>query len=468
MRSIDALPPARTLAWIVIIALAGLIVRIAAASGALWLDEAWSAVLAGDVQTPLGVFVQINHDNNHHLNSLWLQWVGIGAPPLIARGLSITTSTLGSVVAGLIGARRGPLVGIITALLFALSPVLVSLGSEARGYAPMMLMVLISVWYIDRFLAGDPSANRPATLAICFFVGALSQLTMVFAACALVGWPLLILWHRKGALAAIKQTAMLLGPAVLTLALAIAIIFAPVVIGGAEFRFGSRQPFTLLLFLHGLIDLLGYSVGVPMISFWLPAGAVILVILARSLGTSRLAFYWLAVIAFPLTVAALHMMNVGHPRYYLLAGLGLMLLLGETLAALVRAGGWKAVAGAGALLLFSGASMVANLELIRNQRGDPGGAIRALAARAPNGARVMIDRETGLALIRVAAAELGYPVAIVTACPAASFLFMDWFSGEKASPAATIARCGATYQAIAGATTRGLSGQNWTLYERVD
>jgi len=142
MRSIDALPPARTLAWIVIIALAGLIVRIAAASGALWLDEAWSAVLAGDVRTPLGVFVQINHDNNHHLNSLWLQWVGIGAPPLVARGLSIATSTLGIVVAGLIGARRGPLVGIITALLFALSPVLVSLGSEARGYAPMMLMVL--------------------------------------------------------------------------------------------------------------------------------------------------------------------------------------------------------------------------------------------------------------------------------------------------------------------------------------
>jgi hypothetical protein len=467
MRSIDALPPRRTLAWIVIVALVGLIVRIAAASGALWLDEAWSAVLASDVQTPLGVFVQINHDNNHHLNSLWLQWVGIGAPPLIARALSIATGTLGIVVAGLIGARRGPLVGVVTALLFALSPVLVSLGSEARGYAPMTLMMLISAWYIDRYLAGDETANRPVTLAICFFVGALSQLTMAFAACALAGWPLLVLWRRKGLRAALAETARLVGPALLALALTLAIVFAPVLIGGAEFRFGSRQPFTILLFLHGLIDLLGYTIGATVISFWLPAGAVILVILARSLGTPRLAFYWLAVIAFPLTVASLHMMNVGHPRYYLLVAVALLLLMGEALATLVRAGGWKAIVGGGALLLFSGASMASNLELVHYKRGDPGGAIRALAARAPNGARVMIDRETGLALMRVAAAEARYPVVIATACPAAQFVFADWFNGEKASPA-TIVRCRQTYRSVASATSRGLAGQNWTLYERVD
>jgi hypothetical protein len=467
MRSIDAFTPRRALAWIVIIALIGLIVRIAAASGALWLDEAWSAVLANDVQTPLGVFVQINHDNNHHLNSLWLQWVGLGAPPLVARALSIATGSLAIVVAGLIGARRGPLVGIVTALLFALSPVLVSLGSEARGYAPMMLMLLISAWYIDRYLAGDESANRPATLAICFFLGALSQLTMAFAACALAGWPLLVLWHRRGPRVAIAETARLVGPALLALALALAIVFAPVVIGGAEFRFGSRQPFTLLLFLHGLIDLIGYTVGATVISFWLPAGAAILVILARSLGTPRLAFYWLAVIVFPLTVAALHMMNVGHPRYYLLVAVALLLLLGEALAALVRAGGWKALVGGGTLLLFSGASMAANLELVHDKRGDPGGAIRALAARAPGGARVMIVRETGLALVRVAAAEAGYPVDIATACPAAPFVFSDWFNGEKASPAA-VTLCGRSYRAIAAATSRGLAGQNWTLYERVD
>ena len=467
MQHMPALSPSREMRWIVIIALAGLILRIAASAGSLWLDEAWSAVLADDVGTPLGIFVGINHDNNHHLNSLWLQTVGLGAPPLAARALSVLSGSLSILVAGLIGARRGAGVGIVTALLFAVSPVLVTLGSEARGYAPMTLMMLISAWYIDRYLAGDEAADRPLTLAICFFVGALFQLTMLFAACALIGWPFLMLWRRSGLRTAAITTARLLGPALAALAIALTIVFAPVVLGGAEFRFGSKQPFTLLLFLHGLIDLLGYTIGYTAISFWLPAGAAILVILSRQLNSPRLAFYWLAVIAFPLAVAVLHTMNAGHPRYYLLAGLALLLLLGETLVAMLRAGGWKTVTGAIALGAFSGASMAANLDLIRNRRGDPGAAIEALAARAPGGARVRIDRETGLALLKVAAAEAAYPVDIVTTCPAARFVFADWFNGEQDSPA-TITRCGARYRGIAGADGRGLSGQNWTLYERVD
>jgi hypothetical protein len=467
MRSIDALAPRRTLVWIVIIALGGLVVRIAAGGGALWLDEAWSAVLADQVRTPLGVFVQINHDNNHHLNSMWLQLVGIGAPPLLARALSIAAGTLGIVVAGLIGGRQGALAGIITALLFSLSPLLVSLGSEARGYAPMMLMVLVSVSYIDRHLDGDGRANRPVTLAICFFVGALFHLTMIFAACALVGWPLLVLGRRKGLSAGAKETALLLGPAVAALGLAIAIVFAPVLIGGAQFRFGSRQPFAMQQFLGGFCDLLGYSVGAPGLSFWLLAAAALLVILARSLGTKRLAFYWLAVFIFPLTVVALQMMNVGHARYYLVAALGLLLLLGEAIAALIRAGGWKAAAGAGVLLLFSGASMAANLELVRNKRADPGAAIRALADRTPVGARVMIEREADFAPLRVAAAEVGYPLAIVSGCQTAPFIFEGQFGMEGQSEA-NIVRCSASYRRIAHASFRGLVGQNWTLYERVD
>ena len=63
----------------------GLGLRIAAARGGLWLDEAWSAVYAAQAQTPIGVFLRINHDNNHHLNSLWLQAIGLAAPPLLAR-----------------------------------------------------------------------------------------------------------------------------------------------------------------------------------------------------------------------------------------------------------------------------------------------------------------------------------------------------------------------------------------------
>ncbi len=465
MSRLDTMDEARALRWIAIVALVGLALRLAGASGAFWLDEAWSAVLADDVQTPLGVFASINHDNNHHLNSLWLQTVGLGAPPLLARAVSVATSTLAIVVAGLIGLRRGPLAGIVTALLFALSPVLVTLGSEARGYAPMTLCVLIAAWYIDRWLAGDTRADRPITLAMCFFVGALFQLTMIFAACALVGWPVLALWRREGLRTALFRTAGLLGPALLALTAALAIVFAPA-LRGAEFRFGSYQEFTILLFLKGLLDLLGHMVAVEAVSFWVPAGAVILVILARGFGTPRLAFYWLAIIAFPLTVATLQTMNAGHGRYYLLAGLALLLLIGEAAAAAIRSGGWKALGAGLGLAFFAGASVAADLDLVLNRRGDVAGAVRTLAERSPGGATLTIDRETGLALIRVAAAQAGYPVRMMRGCPAADYLFVDWFNGEMES-FGPLARCGHRYAPIAGGTSRGISGQNWTLYARV-
>jgi hypothetical protein len=465
MLFIEALPRQRTLAWIAIFALTGLVLRIAGASGGLWLDEAWSAVLADDVQTPMGVFISINHDNNHHLNSVWLQTVGLDAPPLVARALSIVAGTLAIVVAGLIGLRRGPLAGIVTALLFALSPVLVTLGSEARGYAPMTLCVLIAAWYIDRWLDGDESADRAITIAICFFLGALFQLTILFAACALTGWPFLALWQREGLRSALIKTAQIMGPALIAVLLATGIVFAPTVIGGAEFRFGSYQDFTVLLFLRGMMDLLGWMIGVTTISFWVPAGAVILVVLARSFGTPRLAFYWLAIVAFPLTVAALQTMNAGHGRYYLLAGLALLLLIGEAAAAAIRAGGWRAVAAGLGLAAFAGASAAADIDLIRNQRGDSAGSARALRALAPKGTDVMIDRETGSALMRTAAAQIGYDARMTRGCPAAPFLFVDWFNGEEGSTG-PVTRCGVRYQPVAGARSRGISGQNWAVYRR--
>lgn len=466
MAESDDFPRSRALRWIAILTLIGLVLRVGGAGGAFWLDEAWSAVLADDVRTPLGVFVGINHDNNHHLNSLWLQLVGLDAPPLLGRGLSVVASTLSIFVAGLIGLSRGALVGIVTALLFALSPVLVTLGSEARGYAPMMLCMLISTWYIGRWLDGDATADRPVTIAICFFVGTLFHLTMIFAVCALVGWPVMTLWRREGAYSAVVRSLRLLGPALISVLVALGIVFAPAFIGGAEFRFGSYQDFTIFLFLKGLLDLLGHIVAVETVSFWVPAGALALLVLARSFGSARLPFYWLAIVAFPLTVAALQTMNSGHGRYYLIAGVALLFLAGEAAAAAIRAGGWKAfVAGLG-LAFFAGASVAADLDLAMNKRGDVGGAIRALASLKPGGATVTIDRETGLALIRVAAAQASYPITMVTGCPPADFLFVDWFNGEteKFGP---LTRCGHRYTPLAGATSRGISGQNWTLYARL-
>src|SRR4051794_28638710 len=105
------------------IALAGFALRVAAAQGALWTDEAWSVIYAAEARDAAGVFLRINHDNNHHLYSLWLQAIGIDASPLVARLPAIVAGTLAIPIAGLLIARRSRTGGIVAALLFALSPI---------------------------------------------------------------------------------------------------------------------------------------------------------------------------------------------------------------------------------------------------------------------------------------------------------------------------------------------------------
>ena len=76
-----------TLWWLTVGATAavGLLLRVLAARGGLWTDEAWSMIYASQARDAAGVFLRINHDNNHHLNTLWLQAIGMGAPPWLAR-----------------------------------------------------------------------------------------------------------------------------------------------------------------------------------------------------------------------------------------------------------------------------------------------------------------------------------------------------------------------------------------------
>lgn len=446
--------------------LLGFGLRLASAQGGLWLDEAWSAVLAHDAGTPLGVFLNINHDNNHHLNSLWLQFVGLSAPPPLARALSIATGTAAIVIAGLIGRRRSPALGLVTGALFALSPILVTLGSEARGYAPMTLALLTAILLTDRWLAGDTKHSPATALALCFFLGALSQLTMVFGFCALGGWVFLALWKRSTFGEALTGTFHLLLPSALALAAVAGIVLGAAAAGGTGFQFGRYDPFDWPHYLQAIVEMLGYTLGIPPVSAWWLALVPILMVLAAGAGVARSAFHWLAIIGFPVALAVLQSGNVGHPRYYLLTGLALLLLVSELLWLGWRAGGWKRWLAAATLGIFTAGSLIQDIGLIRNQRGDPGAAIRALRAHAPGGTSVILDRGTGLAILQVAAAEARYKLDILEnhPCGPARFLFLDRFQGE-ALPAASI-RCGKRYAPIAQGRAHGLSGTNWTLYER--
>jgi hypothetical protein len=447
------------------IVLVGLGLRVAAATGGLWLDEAWSAELAHEARTPLGVFLNINHDNNHHLNSLWLQFVGYDAPPLLQRALSILAGTIAIPVAAAIFRPRDTRIALIAALLFAISPMVVTMGSEARGYAGMTLALLVAILLVERWLIDECGERTRIRLALCFALGALSQLTMLFGCVAVIGWVFFTLYPRHGAIIAARRTLVLFLPALIALGVVLGLVLGAAWASPTGFQFGDYKPFELLLFLHAIVEMLGYTIGWPIVSLWLMPAALILVVLARRTGARHAAFYWLAVAAFPVTLALLHAGNPGHPRYYLLASVALLLLIAEATGTMLARTGWQRGTALIGLAALAAGSLWQDADLIRNQRGDPTQAIVALRAHAPRGGVVLLDRPTGLAMLRVAAAYLHYPITIIEAgCSPARFLFVDRFKGETL-PVDPV-RCGGRYHAIAAAQARGLSGTHWTLYER--
>jgi hypothetical protein len=448
------------------IAAAGFLLRWICAHGDLWFDEAWSAVQARDALTPIGVFTGINHDNNHHFNSVWMQTIGFGGWPPLVRLLSILSGSIAILVAARIAEPRGRTTMLVTALLFAISPLLVTMGSEARGYASMTLAMLVAILFIDRWLAGDMAYRRPTTLALCFFLGAFSQLTMIFAAVALVGWPFFVLWKRNGLRAAVIETFRVFWLPLAALAFVLGFVLLAGQLAGTGFRFGRYDPFELFQYLHGITTMIGYTVGFPWKDVWPIAYVLVLLVLAPHWGASRIALYRIAIFGFPFLLGVLHSGNVAHARYYLTAGVPLLLMLGEMIGYGLGQTNWKRIVAGIGLAAMTVGSLYCDGVLAVDQRGDPGGPVREMMARAPQGAVMLLDRDTGLAMTEVAAARRSYKVNIVLGrCdPNARFLLVDRFLGE-AFPK-KVDRCGMHFEPIAEHRMRSLSGTDWTLYER--
>ncbi|SOB87884.1 Dolichyl-phosphate-mannose-protein mannosyltransferase [Sphingomonas guangdongensis] len=455
-------PPPRWL-WPVVCLIAALAaaLRIAAAQGGLWLDEAWSAVFARDVGAPAGVFLRIHHDNNHHLNTLWLQLVGFHAAPVLQRGLSIASGAATVLVAAAFAARRGSVAAIVTAVLFAVSPILVTYGSEARGYAPMVLALLGAVLLIDRWLADRREPPLAVALAVLFLFGLLAQLTFAFSIPALGGWVVLRIWREGGPAAALRDAARLLILPLLTAAatLASVLILLP---GAGGFQMGAFTPFTLTELGHGYGTMLAYALGLP-----LPAAAVIAaagvaaaVLVRDPVIASRRPFYLLAIVAAPLAMATLRLGNTGMPRYHLLAAVAL-LLLGGDLAAIARLRRARLLA-IGSLAFVTAASLLGAVRLVADQRADPGRALAIMAVTTPQDLSVALDRERASAVIEAAAAAHGAPVRF-DRC--GRWLFVDRDGTEPF--AARPVRCGRYYSPVTEAHPTGLSGTHWRLYRRL-
>lgn len=443
-------------------------IRILSAHGGLWVDEAWSAVLVAKVDTPLDVFTSINHDNNHHLNSLWMQAVGYATPPLALRALSIVTGAATVLVVAAIGARRSTAHALVGAALFALSPILVNYGSEARGYAPMLLCALGAILVAARWLDAPAPAPRhpPGLLALLTILGLLSQLTMLFFVVAIAAWVALTLRQRFSTGTAAAMTARLMLPSVVAVMLVFTLVFGAAAASPGGMQVGDYVPFSFASLVDALQVMLATTLGASALPrWWIAVLALTLCVAAMVAVAHRRPMAWLAMLAIaglPIALATLHIANTGMPRYFLLSSVAVLLLLTDLIATALTKGPRSKILAALALTLLAIGMNHDIAQDIKRRRGDIDAAIADMRIEAPGGARVQVDHLQPVAPLRVAAATARYPLALTSDCRRAQFVFVDLDDGGAA--AATTRRCGRVYTLRTMRRRGMLSGTDWALY----
>lgn len=452
---------------VIAVALAGCLLRVAAAQGGLWTDEAWSMIYAAEARDPIGVFLRINHDNNHHLYSLWLQAIGMQAPPWLARVPAIICGTAGVIVAALLLRPRSRAAGIIAAVLFAFSPAMVTFGAEARGYAPMLLAALVMLCLVTTAVEHGPGRATPWLVAAVSVLGMLSQMTMAAPIGLVSLWVYLERRAAAGPKAGLRDAMRLLGPALAATAGVILFVFAAAAASRTGMRLGGYVPFEWSDYALALDDLSGWTLGVSGAAPWLGplllavVAAVVMVRPPAWLGT-RARLYGLLILGVPIAVGLVHPGNAAFSRYYLTSSLGLLLLASEWIGRGLEVRGSFRVASAMTLATVLSVAAWHDFGIVKSQRGHPEDALAMMSRSSPVGAAVVVEPQRLAGIVTVAAAEEDYRVRIVDGCRPAQFVLASRARFAAAPP--TIERCGATLHLIGGNSGTALSGDYWTLY----
>lgn len=436
--------------WLVVAL--GLALRLAMARGALWLDEAWSVVLVRQVRPFVGVLAQIHHDNNHPLNSWWIQLVGTHAPVLALRSLSIVCSTLTIPLAARFAARRSPMAGFAAAALFACSPMLVLVGSEARGYAAALL---VQAWLIERL---DPlreaSENRPGPLALAAagLIGTLAHLLFFPALILIAAWQLFARDPGQPLARRLGRTFDRLAPALIASFTVVVVVLGSAYTLQGGLTLGSMVPFSLPGWATGVGEATGLSLG----TIWLALAVLVLLALPPrpSRGDSML---WLFVgLCLPIVALIMRPPNAEIARYYLPSVFALLSVIAIRCA--VHRIGWLCLAAIIAAMLWRDGSLIAA------QRSEPDLPVRIMTVQARGSASVLLASPRLFAPIALAAERTGTRLRIVEGCTPADYLLVGREWSELAKQ--RVDHCGAEWQYVASRAAAYRDGFGWTLYRR--
>jgi hypothetical protein len=461
--------------------LVGLVLRVLAARGDLWLDEILTLFVA--TSTPSwGALLNVHHDNVHLLTALWLRFVGANAPAMLCRLPSIVASTATIALAAwyMRPVGRGAAIG--SAWLLAVSLMQVQYGSEARGYA-LAGAFMVACFELVARLGDRPSWPLRACLAVMALLGVASHLTFMFVL------PALLIAAFAGALPRVSWSSALgsavrdAGPAcALAAAFAIWALRGMVVAGGmsrpvldvagSAFALGSpaaRHGFVLL------VVTLVVSVSLALLSCRRDAPSV----WPRRLGGAAAGLAAIAVA--PTLFLIAHPPEFVHERYLYLSvagstillggivGLPLMLPLSPTAPMALRA--------LPAALMVGVACMVAapSVLLIASGRGDFRAAVVRARQEAQGGALTLAgsnDFRTKAMLAYVIprmppGPEVRYVEADQSRTQPPDFWLEHVPTWDRSEARPNIELGGSDYLLVDEYPAYGLSGFTWRLYRRL-
>jgi hypothetical protein len=159
---------------------------VAAARGDLWLDEVWSLGFALDSASVSDLFCRFKHDNNHVLNTLYLYLVRHADDFMVFRTLSVLSGIASLwLLTWIAGRERRKTEAMLVLIMAGSSYPLLLYFSEARGYAPAILMSLAAYIAINRF---HDSLSRSAmfTFWLASFAGIMAHATFIMITIGLI------------------------------------------------------------------------------------------------------------------------------------------------------------------------------------------------------------------------------------------------------------------------------------------
>jgi hypothetical protein len=352
---------------------AGTLLRALSLGSDFWLDEIWTWHNAVRLRSALGVFTELHHSNNHHLNTLLFYALGDQRCWAIYRLPSLVAGSATIALAAALAARRGQLEAVLAAGLCAASFPLVYYSSEARGYAPAVCFALGALLALLRFLERGGAAWA-ALFAAATCLGLLSQLVFAFFWAGALALTATRLARRPGP--RLADALRLHAAPALVLLLLYGVDLRHLRVGGGPPTVASEVAARTV----------GYSLGLPVRPELAPAHAALalglLALALIRLRRERDDLWLLHLIAIALAPAAV--LSATRPevvdlRYFLIGIALFLILLAQLLADALRAGGWRRAAALIGLAVFFAGNGVHAARFLERGRGGFQAALRYMA-----------------------------------------------------------------------------------------